>query len=167
VFGQFLDDCKASPTVDDIWFTLTLRGAMCEYYKEEQDCSRCLRGLLERYLRIGSIGVEIGDTVTDGSWVIGPEKYLGMNIEVKNQPGRNGDPYIQNIAYYEEYILERSKSNEIMARLPCIIISLVGLTFGISNVIYGDKITADMYPCILSFASHYHCIEPFASISAS
>jgi hypothetical protein len=123
VLGQFLDDCKASPTADDIRFTLTLSNAMCEYYEDEKGRASCLRKLLKGYLRISIVGAQIGDTTTDGSWIIGHETYLGMNIEVKNEPGQNGDPYIQNIAYYKEYILERSRSDKITTRLPCILIS--------------------------------------------
>jgi hypothetical protein len=162
VFGQFLDDCKAFPTVDDVSFTLTLSGAMSERYIVKEDRARYFLKLLAGYLGIRIKGVEIGGTITDGSWIIGPENYLGMNIEVKNHPGYNGDPYIQNIAYYKEYLLEASQIAT--KRLPCFLISPTGPNFGISNVIYGDKITADMYPCILRFPSHYHLIEPFASI---
>jgi hypothetical protein len=162
VFGKFLDDCKASPTADDVRFTLTLSGAMSEYFIVKEDRARCFRELLAGYLGISIKGVEIGGTITDGSWIIGPENYLGMNIEVKNEPGHNGDPYIQNIAYYKEYLLEASQIAT--KRLPCFLISLTGPNFGISNVIYGDKITADMYPCTLRFPSHYYHIEPFANI---
>jgi hypothetical protein len=85
---------------------------MCEHYKSEEYRAKRSRNLLTGYLGISINGVKICDTI-DGSWIIGSwiirsESYMGMDIELKNEPGRNGGPYIQTIAYYKEYMLNRN-----------------------------------------------------------
>ncbi|CAG8606856.1 1131_t:CDS:2, partial [Paraglomus occultum] len=164
VFGQFLDDCaSAQPTMDDVQFAVSFSTSMLRYYNSEGDRADRLRNLFADHYVIGLKGSTIRNAITDATWFPDSKSnFMAMNIEVKNEPGRNGDSFIQNIGYYQQYILSHERRE--MIRLPCFLISVVGPTLSISRAIFGARITIDAHPNTLSFACSSYNTEYFARI---
>ena len=48
-----------------------------------------------------------------------------MNIKVKNKPEHNNDTYIQNISYYQQYILKNQDRE--MTKLSCFLIFVISI----------------------------------------
>jgi len=52
------------------------------------------------------------------------------NLEVKPEPGMNGSCYIQNDAYYKEFVIKSHKQKSVffeMTCLPAFLVNLEGL----------------------------------------
>ena len=135
VFGQFLDDCTTLlPTPDDVLFAHKVSTSMAGYFKGEDDRTDCLLRLFREHLKI-DIGYVQGKAITDGTWQTGPQfEFMAMNIEVKKEIGSSGDPYIQNIGYYNLYLQENQNAKTI--GLPCILVSVAGMTNGFFLVVF-------------------------------
>ena len=81
-----------------------------------------------------------GERRTDGSIYpkIGRDRVLLANLEVKPEPGTNGDCYIQNSAYYKEFVIKsRKQESEFYYKtcLPAFLINLDGMYICISATI--------------------------------
>lgn len=81
-----------------------------------------------------------------------------FDTKVKNEPGHSGDPYIQNMMYYKEYLLGRQFNDR---RLPCILISIDGPSLAFSTT---KRFLWTCTSCVLSFVSPFHHIEHIAGI---
>ena len=124
VFGQFLDDCTS------LFFQHQTMS-----YSPQESAPRWLATTRLRvivwtayYTFLGSISrltSEVRPLVTtNGTWQTGPQfAFMAMNIEVKNEIGSSGGPYIQNIG---NYLLKNKYAKTI--RLPCILVSVAGMT---------------------------------------
>ncbi|CAG8838437.1 38653_t:CDS:2, partial [Gigaspora margarita] len=84
---------------------------------------------------------------------IGRDRVLLVNLEVKPEPGTNGNCYIQNDAYYKEFVIKsRNQKSEFYNRtcLPAFLINLDGPNISISGAVCApfivcDRLT-DIYP---------------------
>ncbi|CAJ0648324.1 8634_t:CDS:2 [Entrophospora sp. SA101] len=91
---------------------------------------------------------QIGQRITDGSIYpkIGKDRVLLANIEVKPEPGMNGSCYIQNDAYYKEFVIKSRKQESVfyyMTCLPAFLINLEGPNVSISGAVSVPFIVCD------------------------
>jgi len=166
IFGEFLDLCQnAEPTVEDFCFVNVLSESMSKYYDKETERAQKFRDCFKDYFHINFPCIEFDDgSRTDGTWFPNPnDNFIGMNAEVKKEPGTGGNPHIQNIAYYKQYLLQNQDRAE-KFRLPCFLIQVNGPELSISTAIYGNKITVDPYHYTLSLACPRSRFEDFARI---
>jgi len=112
VFGRFLDDCAK---FQNVTFTYEFSTAMSEYFPTEGTRAASFRDLFKKHLNIDLRCVELSaldyknnKPRTDGTLYEGI--FIMMNAEVKLKPCVS--PYIQNIAYYKEYLLKNSTITE-------------------------------------------------------
>ena len=75
---------------------------------------------------------QVGQWITDGSIYpkIDKDEVLLANLEVKPEPGMNGSCYIQNDAYYKEFVIKSHKQKSVffeMTCLPAFLVNLEGL----------------------------------------
>ena len=163
VFGQFLDDCTAiQPEFQDVQFTYEFSAEMSRYFCTEGAHAASFQDLFKKHFDIDLCCVELSASDdknnkprTDGTLYEG--KFMVINAEVKSELCTGtSNPYIQNIAYYKEYLLKNSNITK-TTRLPCFLIIVSGPLFSISTAIYGEKVTVDPYPYVLSLdCSLYH-----------
>ncbi|CAG8562894.1 11319_t:CDS:2 [Paraglomus brasilianum] len=89
-----------------------------------------------------------GKQRTDGSIYpkIGRDRVLLVNLEVKPEPGTNGDCYIQNSAYYKEFVIKSHKEKSefyYKTCLPAFLINLDGPNLSISGAVCVPFIVCD------------------------
>ncbi|CAG8505365.1 34209_t:CDS:2, partial [Racocetra persica] len=97
----------------------------------------------------------IGKRRTDGRIYpkIGRDRVLLVNLEVKPEPGTNGDCYIQNDAYYKEFVIKSCNQKSEFYNRTCLtafLINLDGPNISISGAVCApfivcDRLT-DIYP---------------------
>ena len=119
---------------------------MSEYFPTEGTRAASFRDLFKKHLNIDLRCVELSaldyknnKLRTDGTLFEGI--FIMMNAEVKLEPCISAsNPYIQNIAYYKEYLIKNITIAE-TTRLPCFLAIISGPLFSISTTIYGEKVT--------------------------
>lgn len=165
IFGNFLDDCRnAVPTSEDYVFTKLVSEEMSAYYPSETARAQKFRELFKKHFTINLNCIEFDGSKTDGTWSPNAEAdFVAMNAEIKKEPGA-GNPHIQNVAYYKQYLSEHQNDFVEKIRLPCFLVQVDGPELNISTVIYGNKIIVDPYHFTLSLACSSTRLEDFARI---
>ncbi|CAG8776714.1 4261_t:CDS:2, partial [Racocetra persica] len=163
-FINFTRDCRISNRERKL--VLELASVMSGVFSDESQRADAFRCWLELFfddeIEIQSVesnevnqSSRIGKRRTDGSIYpkIGRDRILLVNLEVKPEPGTNGDCYIQNDAYYEEFVIKSRKQESVFYNrtcLPAFLIDLDGPNLSISGAvcipfIVCDRLT-DIFP---------------------
>lgn len=168
IFGKFTDKLKdISIDKEDCRFIENIVSTMPNHFDNEEDRKNKIIDLFKNYLNahndiksfsIFSSNKNSSNYKTDGTYILhndNQDDIMLMNIEVKNEKGEGfGDSYMQNIAYYCNYI-----KNTIMKvnRYPVLLIEIIGNLIGVSGIIYlGKHILCDpLTPLFPIFNSNY------------
>ncbi|TDL30026.1 hypothetical protein BD410DRAFT_780553 [Rickenella mellea] len=165
VFGRFRDNTTSRPPdLDDVKFTVDLCAAMSGYYKVEADRVEDFIKLLEKHYKIHTHGVIIrkSNVSTDATFLV--EEHMIMNGEGRNEPGRSGNPTIQNTGYYGKHIVGLDETVAATHRLPVFLIDQAGPILTLNMAIYGSKIIVDPFPFALNLACSTHDMATFTRV---
>ncbi|KAF8326388.1 uncharacterized protein EI90DRAFT_1949019 [Cantharellus anzutake] len=97
---------------------------------------------------------EDGSAKPDGVWLLEGLAYL--IVEIKNEPGLGGDPFLQGLITYSK-ILAQEKYSVFIGRsnLPIVLLAIAGNRLTVSTAIFTDSIYADELLSIkLDFGPH-------------
>ncbi|CAG8839669.1 38666_t:CDS:2, partial [Gigaspora margarita] len=156
-FINFARDCQISEEEREL--VLELASEMSGVFSEESERADAFRRWLELFFD-DEIDIRpqesnkvhkssgIGERMTGGSIYpkIGRDRVLLANLEVKPEPGTNGDSYIQNDAYYKEFVIKsREYGSEFYNRtcLPAFLINLEGPNLSICGAVCVPFIVCD------------------------
>ncbi|KAF0361823.1 Protein kinase-like domain containing protein [Gigaspora margarita] len=156
-FINFARDCQISEEERELVLELAseMSGVFSEASERADDFRRWLELFFDDEIDIRpqesnkvhkSSG--IGERMTGGSIYpkIGRDRVLLANLEVKPEPGTNGDSYIQNDAYYKEFVIKsREYGSEFYNRtcLPAFLINLEGPNLSICGAVCVPFIVCD------------------------
>ena len=139
-------DCQISERKRE--HVLELASVMSGTFSDENQRANAFRCWLELFFdneieirpEEANVVCQSGERRTDGSIYpkIGRDRVLLANLEVKPEPGTNGDCYIQNSAYYKEFVIKsRKQESEFYYKtcLPAFLINLDGMYICISATI--------------------------------
>ncbi|CAG8796158.1 19101_t:CDS:2, partial [Dentiscutata erythropus] len=152
-FINFTRDCQILNRERKL--VLELASVMSGVFSDESQRADAFRCRLELFFdhKIDIQSVESSQSSrierkTDGSIYpkIGRDRVLLANLEVKPEPGTNGDCYIQNDAYYKEFVIKsRNQKSKFYNRtcLPAFLIDLDGPNLSISGAVCVPFIVCD------------------------
>ncbi|CAG8830466.1 43236_t:CDS:2 [Gigaspora margarita] len=159
-FINFIWDCQLSDRERKL--VLELASVMSGVFSDESQRADAFRCWLELFF---DDEIEIQSAESNESSRIGERKIYGIiypkigryrvllaNLEVKLEPGMNGDCYIQNDAYYKEFVIKsHMQDSEFYNKtcLPAFLIDLDGPNLSISGAVCVPFIICDRLTDIL------------------
>jgi hypothetical protein len=149
-----LDDSETIPSPKDFEMAITLASAMTDTYVQEANRQRAINDVLTDFITkplglpsMSSAG--IGSYQTDGTSGYASDMFI--NVEYKNEINSSGDPFMQNIAYYHNYLQERQKGQKRQKTIhnhhhPWLMIECVGNLMAMSAAVMGPDRTICAQP---------------------
>ncbi|KAF8318035.1 uncharacterized protein EI90DRAFT_3084491 [Cantharellus anzutake] len=137
--------------------TFSLIELSAGFYEDEIQREADLRILLKSLISGTSkwqTKIEDGSARPDGVWLLEGLAYL--IVEIKNESGLGGDPFLQGLITYSKILAQEKYSVFIgQSNLPVVLLAIAGNRLTVSTAIFTDSIYADELLSIkLYFGTH-------------
>ena len=136
-----LDPAEIHPSQEDFEMAITLASTMTDMYEQEANRQKVINDVLSNLLStplhlspFSSAG--IGPYQSDGT--SGTNNNMFINVEYRNKiDSSSGDPFMQNIAYYHNFLLKECQKKIHNHHHPWLLIECVGNLMAKSTAVMG------------------------------
>lgn len=159
VFAQFVEDCNScAPDAVDTAFVVEITAKMCAHYTYKQQRTDDFDELFRSYLNMPMTSVNYAQCSTDSTInaFIGRQTVMLLNRVDRAEPGRSGDSFMQNAAYYAHWASTKSNA-ELRSRTSCpvFLMDLVGPYVSVSGgMLLDSHFVSPLTPILRLFYVH-------------